>query len=191
MVVSMTWSSYCEFRLIYDIILGIGYMTSQCCGYKPALTGIINGYDCVMIPGRYWIQRFIFLYGKPLLFLWNYDQQILYDDMKGASKHTNKAHLANGAGYGFCGGQLNSATGTARSTICCKFYSSLTLKYLPQIFHFTANWYYNNLQKSCFCSNANAVFNQIYIWPLRAWRRRFKPSTSWLSIDLRYINLLS
>ena len=83
--------------------------------------------------------------------------------MKGASKHTNKAHLANGAGYGFCGGQLNSATGTARSTICCKFYSSLTLKYLPQIFHFTANWYYNNLQKSCFCSNANAVFNQIHI----------------------------
>ena len=65
--------------------------------------------------------------------------------MKGASKHTNKAHLANGAGYGFCGGQLNSATGTARSTICCTFYSSLTLKYLPQLFHFTANWYYNNL----------------------------------------------
>ena len=47
--------------------------------------------------------------------------------MKGASKHTNKAHLANGAGYGFCGGQLNSATGTARSTICCKFCCSLQL----------------------------------------------------------------
>ena len=47
--------------------------------------------------------------------------------MKGASKHTNKAHLANGAGYGFCGGQLNSATGTARSTICCKFCFSLKL----------------------------------------------------------------
>ena len=47
--------------------------------------------------------------------------------MKGASKHTNKAHLANGAGYGFCGGQLNSATGTARSTICCKFCCSLKM----------------------------------------------------------------
>ena len=65
----------------YDIILGIGYMTSQCCGYKPALTGIINGYDCVMIPGMYWMQRSIFLYGQPILFVWNYNQQVLYNIM--------------------------------------------------------------------------------------------------------------
>ena len=26
-------------------------MTSQCCGYGPALDKIANGYDCVMIPG--------------------------------------------------------------------------------------------------------------------------------------------
>ena len=88
--------------------------------------------------------------------------------MKGASKHTNKAHLANGAGYGFCGGQLNSATGTARSTICCKFCCSLSIKYLPQIVSCIANWYYNNLQRFCFCSNANTVFNQIYQRSFRA-----------------------
>ena len=81
--------------------------------------------------------------------------------MKGASKQADKAHLLNGAAFGFCGGQLNTVTAIIMSTVCCKFYSSLTIKYLPQILC-TAHWYYNNLQKFCFCSNANTVFNQIY-----------------------------
>ena len=82
--------------------------------------------------------------------------------MKGASKHTNKAHLANGAGYGFCGGQLNSATGTARSTICCKFCCSLKLLHVLVI---GVTIIYKDF---VFFSNANTVFNQIYQRSFRA-----------------------
>ena len=34
-----------------------------------------------MIPGMYWMQRSIFLYGQPILFVWNYNQQVLYNIM--------------------------------------------------------------------------------------------------------------
>ena len=37
--------------LNWHLFVGNGFMTSQCCGYLVALTGVANGYDCVMIPG--------------------------------------------------------------------------------------------------------------------------------------------
>ena len=70
-------------------------MTSKCCGYGNAGDNMANGFDCALIPGA----------------------------SKLATANGLADTLNNGAGNGFCGGELATIqANNAAATVCCKWY---------------------------------------------------------------------
>ena len=65
---------------------------SKCCGYGTDAANRVTGYDCAMIPSA-----------------------------TQAATGIDGMTVANGAAYGFCGGELGrTADATDTKTICCK-----------------------------------------------------------------------